>query len=170
MNKTPKKIYVKSDWQPDHGTRNFEATLDLFTIKLTSAHNNTQQQQTSSNLNTIQKNILNSIWNNKDIVILVCDKNLGPAVMSRTTYIKEVLNQHLEDKAKTYRKMTDREATSRLKAVSIRLNKIVENKLPKPESDYFTQSQATNKKYRIPQFYGNPTSVLMMTTDRKSVV
>ena len=76
--------------------------------------------------------------------------------MTKSCYIKEVLKQHLQDKDKTYRLLSEREALSRIVAVRIRVQKIVEGNLPLNESDYFRLHLSSKKPFRDPQFYGMP--------------
>ena len=45
----------------------------------------------------------------KILVVLVSDKNLGPAIMDRVTYIRGMLDEHLLD-GETYRQLDASEA------------------------------------------------------------
>ena len=49
----------------------------------------------SSNLTMVQKISLNFIRNQKNLMILLLDKNLGPMVVNRDDYAKEIMDQHL---------------------------------------------------------------------------
>ena len=60
--------------------------------------------------------------------------------MQRITYIKDILHQYLEDGNKTYRKISEHEADSRLCAVKIRMGKIVPCKLCEIDTKYFTKT------------------------------
>lgn len=44
----------------------------------------------------------------------MCDKNLGPAILERSTYITMSLTEHLHD-TQTYTPLTEAEALSQLK-------------------------------------------------------
>lgn len=49
----------------------------------------------ATNISKHQFNILNHLRSNTEIIIIQCDKNLGPGVMQPETYICGVLQQHL---------------------------------------------------------------------------
>ena len=152
---TSKKIYVKSDWQPKPGPPALENLLSLFESNLTRARNKSSFRKPATNLTTSQLSIMSSIKKDPNLIVLMCDKGLGPAVMIRSTYISEMLRQHLQDKHKTYKKMSEREATSRLSAIKIRISKITENNLPLHENKYF-QLSLQSQELKIPQIYGMP--------------
>ena len=149
---------IKSDWKPDPGSNQHKSTMKLFKITLVSTrYNIRRQRKAATDLTKKQEDILNSIQNNNDIIIVNCDNNLRPAVMCHKTYIKEIIYQHLQDKTKTYRIMIDHEDLSRLNVISIRLikiftNKLHTNKIHKKDNNYFTHSLSDNKKFA--QFYG----------------
>ena len=66
--------------------------------------------------------------------------------MEKSLYIKEILKQHLQDKVKTYRLLSNREELSRITAVRTRLAKIVKGKLSlKEEIDYFRLNLSSDK-------------------------
>ena len=55
-----------------------------------------QKRRGVNNLLPIQLCALQETRNNHDIIVLGCNKNLGPAVIERSTYIQRVL-EHLQD-------------------------------------------------------------------------
>ena len=145
---TSKKIYVKSDWQPKPGPPALENLLSLFETNLTCAHNKSSFRKPATNLTTSQLSIMNTIKKDPTLIVLMCDKGLVPAVMVRTSYISEMLRQHLQCTYHTYRIMNDREAKSRLNAISIRISKITKKHLPTHEERYFQMSlQCQELKY-----------------------
>ena len=70
-NITPQKIYVKSDWQPDLGPRNLEATLNFFQTRLVTAGSTISHHNKSSNLTNTQQHILNFL-RNIVLAVLTC--------------------------------------------------------------------------------------------------
>ena len=50
--------------------------------------------KSSTNLTTIQQDLLIPIRKNNNFVILITDKNLGPTTMEREVYIDRMLNEH----------------------------------------------------------------------------
>ena len=98
MKDTPKKIYIKSPWIPDPASDHVEARIDSFARALSAEHNFlTKHLGKSSNLTSLQKSQINLLRSNRDFVILISDKNLGPAIMEREVYIKNILQEHLSD-------------------------------------------------------------------------
>ena len=143
---TVKKIYVKSDWKPNVGSKTLQKMINLFQDTLINKRKAICSHNSATNLTKAQENILNTLCNNKNIFILQCDKNLGPGVMEKSLYIKEILKQHLQDKVKTYRLLSNREELSRITAVRTRLVKIVKGKLSlKEEIDYFRLNLSSDK-------------------------
>ena len=85
----------------------------------------------------------------------MCNKGLGPTVIVRSSYISEMLRQHLQDKHHTYRLRNDRQAQSRLKAIKIRISKITEKDLPTHKERYF-QMSLQRQELTTPQIYDYP--------------
>jgi hypothetical protein len=90
------KLYIKSDWCPldwmiphpiQRRFRNFStATNTLF-----------QKKKCHPNLLWHQHLALSQLQKDHRFLIISCDKNLGPAIIERDTYIKRALNDHLLD-------------------------------------------------------------------------
>ena len=146
MNITDPKIYVKSNWQPrPQPNEQFESCLNTFKNNLT-LHQNMHIQRTrkASNLSNHQKHILKLLSNNNDFVILPTDKNLGPCILERSTYIKYVLEEHLED-GKTYIQLNENTALNNIQAVQKRSNHLLSYKFRKQvdseEMAYFVKSK-----------------------------
>ena len=99
---------------------------------------------------------INTLCANRDFVILNADKNLGPVIIEREEYIKNVLNEHLLDED-TYEQI---EEINALKIIDDTRDKtmelIIENKeyLTPEEFRYFTRSFTQNNRH--PQFYSSP--------------
>eukprot|EP00957_Ditylum_brightwellii_P178817 13621099-Ditylum_brightwellii.AAC.1 len=98
-----KKMYIASTWEPppwtipwqiDQRTSDFETDVQqLYTKK-----------QAPPNLLPTQLNTLSLLQKNNDILVVQCDKNLGPTIIKTKTYIKKVLDDHLHG-IKTYRQV-----------------------------------------------------------------
>ena len=107
------KLYIKSEWQPDAVSANIEKRVDQFEVTLTAAHESIiRNTQPSSNLSILQQKHLKTSRNNPDFIILDSDKNIGPCIVERDTYIKNVLVEHLN--TKTYKQISKDEATKML--------------------------------------------------------
>ena len=91
-----KKIYIASKWQPKqwmipkeltYRFSRFRRKLDALFVK----------RRGASNLLPTQRKLLQTIRNHDDIIVVDCDKNLGPAIIERDKYALLVL-EHLSDK------------------------------------------------------------------------
>jgi hypothetical protein len=154
-----KQIYLKNkSWHPPPAPLHIEDKLTMFEKSLKER----QQQlitrntkRTMTNLNPLQKTILKQLQENNNIIIKPTDKNLGPAVLDRETYIKQILQEHLT--TKTYQQLSPIEAKNMLTNTKNSLQNLIKNNLnllSKPEATYFQRS--FNCHHRIPIFYGLP--------------
>jgi len=98
---------------------------------------------------------LNSLKKNQNIVVKPTDKNLGPATMDLTKYIKQILQEHLL--TKDYRQLTKDSACNAMEKIKCYLKSMItanRNLLPKAELIYFQRS--FQLQHRLPIFYGLP--------------
>ena len=82
----------------------------------------------------MQKTILSNLRNNSNLVIFPTDKNLGPAIIDKQSYIKRAINDHLSDKI-TYRQLSASLAESRMKAVRKILTNFINTNFVKGDPD-----------------------------------
>ena len=157
MKDTPKKIYIKSPWIPDPAPDHVEDRINTFARALSAEHNFlTKHLGKSSNLTNLQKSQINLLRSNRDFVILISDKNLGPAIMERELYIKNILTEHLLD-GKTYTQISEDEGERILMFIETETNKLLQEYkeyISEDEKRYFSRGFAKCK--RTPQFYGMP--------------
>jgi hypothetical protein len=154
-----KQIYKKNlNWNPppapliiEDKITEFEKAIKSFQKKLSDKYNSLK----SPNLNPFQQKILLQLRKNHNIIIKPTDKNLGPAAMDTTEYIKQTLQEHLL--TNTYKQLSEMEAKNRM----IHLKDILKNlvathskSLSKPELTYFQRS--LQSFHRLPIFYGLP--------------
>lgn len=154
-----KQIYKKNlNWNPppapliiEDKITEFEKAIKSFQKKLSDKYNSLK----SPNLNPFQQKILLQLRKNHNIIIKPTDKNLGPAAMDTTEYIKQALQEHLL--TNTYKQLSEMEAKNRM----IHLKEILKNlvathskSLSKPELTYFQRS--LQSFHRLPIFYGLP--------------
>jgi hypothetical protein len=81
------------------------------------------------------------------------DKNLGPVIMERETYLSRFLYEHLLC-PRTYIRLSEEEALQKIRNTRIKLNEVRlhhRNELTATENQYF--QRAAKLEYRIPQFY-----------------
>ena len=92
-----------------------ENAHDLFRFKLTTLLNEVQPKP-NYNLTKLQRQIIKELKNNKHIVIMDADKNLGITVMKRRDYITSILTEHLlQDEI--YSQLSASEAELKMKEV-----------------------------------------------------
>jgi hypothetical protein len=110
-------------------------------------------------LSPSQRHVLSELTKRPDLIVLPTDKNLGPCVIERKVYIKQVLEEHLHQK-QNYEQLSPESATRELqkqRASFLAIYEKYKHTLPtKAEETYF--SRAMTDEYlnstRVPQFYG----------------
>jgi hypothetical protein len=154
----PKKMYIKSEFVPDSMDEHAEECLHNFINILKKVKQHHQQHSTpSTNLTYLQQQHINFLQKNKQFIILNADKNLGPSIIERETYIKLILNEHLKDKNQTYSPLTQDEAFSTISDIRLQFNSILkrhEKSILPIECQFFYCSM--QQPLRLPQFYGLP--------------
>ncbi len=116
---------------------------------------NNLQTHTFTSLTPNQKITLNELKQSTEFIIMPSDKNLGPAIMNREEYIKQVLTEHLL--TPSYLKMNTNLATAQIshtKQLLITTFQTFKHTLSRPELDFFTRS--FKNQHRTPIFYGMP--------------
>ena len=76
------ELYIKSDWNPSLANNLIETSLDNFEVKITSIRSDINLNcKSSTNISPTQEKLIHSTRNNKNIVRIQTDKNLGTATM-----------------------------------------------------------------------------------------
>ena len=104
------------------------------------------------NLSHEQRQIIYTLQNNPNFIIMPSDKNLGPAIMNRPDYIKQALTEHLLTDA--YQNLKTEDAHEKTKHTRNLLKSLYrKNKtiLSKPEQLFFERSFMS--QHRLPMFY-----------------
>lgn len=91
-----------------------------------------KKQRSPSNLLPHQAAALLAIKARPDLIVWKTDKNLGPAIIERDVYIRRALDEHLLD-ANTYRQLTEKIASSRVKAIRNIVNNFIATYFPRPK-------------------------------------
>lgn len=158
-NNYEKQIYIKNkNWHPPPAHIQIENAITNFEKMLKSKQQiaiSQAKKQTMTNLNPLQKTVLKQLRENKNIIIKPTDKNLGPAVMDKNTYIKQVLQEHLL--TENYQQLSLTETKNMLDNTKNSLRQLIKdnlNALSTPEATFFKRS--LNCHYRTPIFYGLP--------------
>ncbi len=146
-------LFVRSDWSPSRSDIPIEYRIRIDTFLESIKQQCPSKRNCSSNLLPLQRTTLSYIRQNNNLVIFPTDKNLGPAIIDRPTYIKRALSEHLSDKT-TYRQLTPSGASNRIKAVRRMITKFIETHFEKGNPDRtFLQRTFDNCKDPYAYFY-----------------
>jgi hypothetical protein len=156
---TPKKMYIKnSEFVPESMCEHAEARLHNFISTIKNAkHHHQLNAKRSTNLTYLQQQHLKFLRNNQQFIILDADKNLGPCIMERDTYINLLLQEHLQNPNNTYSLLSEEDAFNNLQNTRLQFNAIFkkhEKSILPVEKLFFACTM--NNPTRIPQFYGLP--------------
>jgi hypothetical protein len=154
-----KQIYLKNKhWHPPAASMTIEDKITEFEKELKKAHSALSMKYSKvslRNLSQPQLKILNELRNNDNVVTRATDKKLGPAILNKSTYIKQVFNEHLL--TKDYQHLSEEAAKLLINNTKEALKTIINNNLhilPQPEKTFFQHS--FHLHHRIPIFYGLP--------------
>jgi hypothetical protein len=109
--------------------------------------------KTKSNLLPIQRLLLCQLRNSDIFVIIPADKNLGPCILEKDTYVRRVFKDHLSDET-TYRRLTLADAQKHmgfLKSAILDFIQEFKLKIPKSEQTYLKRSLSVQDPF--PKFY-----------------
>jgi hypothetical protein len=97
-------LYIPSKWEPPPANANVEARLMEFAERFERLTlHASKRRRNRFNLNPQQYWVLRTLKSDRCFIVVLTDKNLGPAIMERDEYIKRVLDDHLND---TIRRLT----------------------------------------------------------------
>jgi hypothetical protein len=149
-----KQLYIKSIFPAPPANNEIETRIDDFSNELRNLVLKNNKRK-STNLNRLQQKVLKELKTNSKFIVFLADKNLGPAIMEREEYIRNVLVQHLLDK-ETYRRLTPGDARknfveTRRKVTNLFLYKYHKH-LAKWEIKFF-QRFLSAPSHRKPCFY-----------------
>jgi hypothetical protein len=103
----------------------------------------------------MQLQVLTELKSNNGIIIKPTDKNLGPAVMQKDAYIRQVLEEHLL--TDDYLQLTEEETKCKIDNLKLTLISLINNSqnfLSQAERTFFQRSFKLQN--RLPIFYGLP--------------
>jgi len=154
----PNRLYIKSTWDPPEADGDVETRMSEFFEKINFKCDFLKNVlKPSTNLKRSQQTHLFSLQKNRDFITLICDKNLGPAIMEREHYIRNMLSEHLLQ-ADTYSLLSEDDARAILFSQTTCGHNIIfekyKNDLDETDINYFIRSDLTTG--RIPQLYGMP--------------
>jgi hypothetical protein len=97
------RMAIKNLWEPPHKKIPL-AIKERFSDFWQQVKHGFQRSQNRNNLPYYMKEALRQIRNDETLVVVPCDKNLGPAVIERTRYIELAFRDHLNDST-TYERL-----------------------------------------------------------------
>ena len=114
------KLRIPTHWQPP--SWKISKSVVEKTEQFTSAINNLFiKKRTTPNLSRPQLRLLKHLMKRNDFVIAKADKNLGPCILERDSYIRFALNDHLNCRD-TYKKLSKDSALQHMATVRKKVN------------------------------------------------
>ena len=156
--KCHKKIYIKSTWQPNKASNGVENNISEFGQGLQKERMIARLRPKATNLSKYQCACLQHLCRDTIIIVLMTDKNLGPVVMKRCTYIQDMLREHLLDDKGAYQRINESTAYSCMRAVHIRICKLVNDAVSGHDTIYFNRKLTGSdvEDFCLPIMYGMP--------------
>jgi hypothetical protein len=145
-------LYVPTTWKPPEAPTAIETAIKSFSLELEKTIR-ANKTKACTNRTKLQYHCLHSIKNDHRLIVCMSDKNLGPVLMERDTYIHRCLHEHLLCQ-RTYVRLTEVEALQKLQSTRRILNETRlhhRTDLSDAENTYF--KCAAKLAYCIPQFY-----------------
>lgn len=99
-----RSMYVPSDWEPPTTPAIINDRLDLFEDFVCQKYTE-PRRHSKGNLRPGQLLALKDLRARDDLLVVQCDKNLGPALIRKTDYIKFAVRDHLSD-SNAYERVT----------------------------------------------------------------
>lgn len=149
-----RKLFVASKWEPPPNEIPQELRSRLLAFS-TTLQARFKKRRSPSNLLPCQRHALRQLASSEEIIVIRSDKNLGPAVIERETYIIRCFDDHLHDQD-TYRELTREEAGARLDTAAAQVKTWLtthKEDLTKKEKKYIRASLKVTDRQKFPQFY-----------------
>ena len=135
------RLFLRSTWEPPPHLIN--ASLKRRTNNFSNElKKNFVKRKVRSNMLPYQRSILATLRQKKDFVVFPADKNLGPCILERETYIHRALHDHLLDTT-TYQQLNKNEAEDKVHYLKNMVALFLERynkKLPKSDIKYLKRS------------------------------
>jgi hypothetical protein len=141
---TGTNLFHRTDWQPhpQELPTDFRGRINEFTSALKTEFQGRQRVQ--SNLLDSQQHSLKWLIDNPELVVFATDKNLGPAITERKTYVERALTDHLAD-TDTYSRLTATEFETAITTITTGFNQFLTKFFPaqKPRMTPAEKAQRT---------------------------
>ena len=145
------KIHIGSEWEPKPWDIPSTIHERLAAFKMQIKHLMRKKHKRSTNLLPFQRRALSALAIRTDVLVVNCDKNLGPALIDTSTYIDRAHSDHLDSKD-TYKELTEDEATHHLQVVSNQ----IKTWLQKYKTGTKTRMQVSKQELKYLNHHFNP--------------
>ena len=147
------KMHVESDWEPKYWDLPTDIIDRYSAFEAAMRRQFKKKRRRENNLLPHQKLALKSIASRTDLIVINCDKNLGPAVIDTTTYVHRAFLDHLDTPA--YKEYSELEATNHMDRTATTINKWLskhKKSIGKQELAYLRHHFEPDKA-KLPVFY-----------------
>jgi hypothetical protein len=146
-------LYLPSTWTPPLAPTPIENGLSAFEGKLNDYFERRRPNR-SDNLTFFQSRALKQLQADTSLHVCDTDNNLGPAVIDKRVYLKQVYEEHLF--VSTYLRLNEKECKNFNDETRIQLKRLFHAKCGLPLSELTYLKRASVKQKRIHQLYGLP--------------
>lgn len=116
-----KSLYIKSDYKFDEASEDIEQALNNFEEAVLNDKQQTKQRRkVYSNLTPYHWDLIESLRNHDDYIIVEADKNLGPCLLDRQVYIERGCSEHLGNPT-NYQEITEQQVFTRMAGLKYKL-------------------------------------------------
>ena len=136
-----KQLYIRDpEWDPpsDNIPIEIRARISHFNRVLLASF---KHRKVGSNLSTPQQQCLTALRNNKDLLVIPSDKNLGPVILDRNEYIRRCFQEHLL--TDNYEELSEHEANTFVQHTYTLLTKFINdhaNSFTEPDLTFLLRS------------------------------
>lgn len=92
------KLYIKNPhWDPPTASEAIEEALNKFEERMLRLHDQHQSRNNKKNITRLQNNALRELVDHNIFIVVEADKNMGVTIWLRDQFIKQVLQEHLNN-------------------------------------------------------------------------
>ena len=149
------KLYIKTDWDPPKAADDIENRFSKFCRSI-HEHKTLHSPRPATNISRLQYRALKFLKNNKNFIVALADKNLGPILIERDEYVRRDLKDHLSNEV-TYTQISLDEARNYMAYHRKTVGKLFLSEEPldsiRDEDKTLFRRLFKQDKFRRPTFY-----------------